>query len=395
MPETASYDVFLSHNSRDKKAVEEIAIRLSKENITPFLDRWCQTPGVPWQTELREALDNSAKVLVFIGPHETGPWHHHEMQLALQAKQPGEVIPVLLPGGDDRRLPEFLKPLPSLDLRKGDKREFQRLVAAIHNKLVPTRKPLERSSYKNLLALAAALMVIGLLFIVIVALQTGSNDEPGATDRSDAKPTDQQIATRVLTRMQGLPCHDVFAEILKRRGEPTGERTLSLDFAIVGRREGESDFHVLMDGAELTSGTDEYIIVARPYSDGYMYIFQVDSHGKITWLFPDHESEHSWGVNPVNAGAIIQVRPPESQSALFLDEQVGIEHVSAVFTPTRWKELERLLEEHSTVGGSSQELSRAPVDAPFIPRGYGGTVILSKPENVEDLLNLNIAGQQL
>jgi hypothetical protein len=243
--------------------------------------------------------------------------------------------------------------------------------------------------------LGVALTAIGLLIIVIVALRSWSKDESRTTRGSDAELTDQQIATRVLTRMQGLPCHDVFAEILKRRREPTGQRMLSLDFAIVGRRDGESDFHVLVDGAELTSGTDEYIVVARPYSEGYLYIFQVDSHGKTTWLFPGRDSEHSWGVNPVNAGEIVQVPPPEARSALFLDEQVGIEQVFALFTPARWNELERLLKEHSTVGSSSPELAGAPVDAPFIPRGYGGTVILSKPEDVKDLLNLSIAGQQL
>ena len=50
------YDVFLAHNSADKPAVETIAMRLREAGLHPFLDKWHLTPGMPWQTELEEAL---------------------------------------------------------------------------------------------------------------------------------------------------------------------------------------------------------------------------------------------------------------------------------------------------------------------------------------------------
>jgi len=49
MTKETRYDVFLSHNSADKPAVEELARRLVKEGIQPWLDKWNLIPGEPWQ----------------------------------------------------------------------------------------------------------------------------------------------------------------------------------------------------------------------------------------------------------------------------------------------------------------------------------------------------------
>ena len=51
------YDVFLSHNSPDKPAVEALARRLTDEaDLHPFLDKWHLVPGEPWQEAIEEAL---------------------------------------------------------------------------------------------------------------------------------------------------------------------------------------------------------------------------------------------------------------------------------------------------------------------------------------------------
>ena len=66
------YDVFLSHNTKDKVAVERIGQRLRDAGLNPFLDKWHLIPGKPWAKELEEALASSASVAVFIGPsHRT------------------------------------------------------------------------------------------------------------------------------------------------------------------------------------------------------------------------------------------------------------------------------------------------------------------------------------
>jgi hypothetical protein len=49
MVNQTTYDVFLSHNSTDKPAVEILARRLVEAGLTPWLDKWNLVPGEPWQ----------------------------------------------------------------------------------------------------------------------------------------------------------------------------------------------------------------------------------------------------------------------------------------------------------------------------------------------------------
>ena len=137
-----SFDVFLSHHSADKDAVENIAARLEDgARLTPFLDKWHLVPGEPWQEALEQALDQSRTCAVFIGPHGIGPWENLEMRSALSdlvLNKGFRVIPVLLPGAlepEKDTLPRFLRLLTWVDFRGpqelDDTDTFQRLVAGI------------------------------------------------------------------------------------------------------------------------------------------------------------------------------------------------------------------------------------------------------------------------
>ena len=112
------FHVFLSHNSADKPAVEELARRLKAEGIEGWFDKWHLIPGEPWQEALERALADSATVAVFVGPSGFGPWQNEEMRAALarrvsESEGSFRVIPVLLPGAtreERSRLPTFLVP---------------------------------------------------------------------------------------------------------------------------------------------------------------------------------------------------------------------------------------------------------------------------------------------
>jgi hypothetical protein len=133
------YDVFLSHNGTDKPAIEELARRLVKEGIRPWLDRWNLIPGEPWQEAIEEALDACQTVAVFLGPSGIGPWENEEMRSALEDRvrdKSRRVIPVLLPGAPEPRerpLPRFLCRLTWVDFHAGldDADAFNRLVSGI------------------------------------------------------------------------------------------------------------------------------------------------------------------------------------------------------------------------------------------------------------------------
>jgi tetratricopeptide (TPR) repeat protein len=118
------FDVFLSHNSKDKPAVEAIARLLQREyHLRCWLDKRNLVPGEPWQERLEDALDASGTVAVFLGPNTISPWENEEMRSALEERAQNNsrrVIPVLLPGAPDSgdlKIPRFLKRLTWVDFR--------------------------------------------------------------------------------------------------------------------------------------------------------------------------------------------------------------------------------------------------------------------------------------
>jgi hypothetical protein len=116
------FDVFLSHNSKDKPAVRELKRLLVARELTVWLDEDELRPGMPWQELLESGINSSSSVAVLVGRDGLGPWEDEEMraalQLAVKAKRP--VIPVLLPGAPEKpELPLFLTNRTWVDLRAG------------------------------------------------------------------------------------------------------------------------------------------------------------------------------------------------------------------------------------------------------------------------------------
>lgn len=133
------YDVFLSHNSADKAAVETLAQQLRQAGLSPFLDRWHLIPGEPWQETLEQALEASHTCAVFLGASGIGPWENEEMRIALEERVRNSafrVIPILLPGvlmPVSSALPRFLRRLTWVDFRLGldDADAFYRFICGI------------------------------------------------------------------------------------------------------------------------------------------------------------------------------------------------------------------------------------------------------------------------
>lgn len=139
--EAPRFDVFLSHRSADKPAVEELARLLVRKGIEPWLDKWDLVPGVPWQEALEKALAECASVAVCIGPGGFGPWQDEEMRAAISRRVQDRkgnfrVIPVLLPGTRREEigpLPTFLTATTWVEFRDtlDDEEAFHRLVCGI------------------------------------------------------------------------------------------------------------------------------------------------------------------------------------------------------------------------------------------------------------------------
>jgi hypothetical protein len=148
----ATFDIFLSHNSRDKPAVERLAEKLKRERLEPWIDKWCLTPGTRWQDQLVKGLRASATCAFFIGATCAGDWASEELNVALDRAARDHafrVFLVLLPGVpepfDATSLPPFLSTRTWVDLRKGieDARGFRLLLSAIKGVAPGSERPIE------------------------------------------------------------------------------------------------------------------------------------------------------------------------------------------------------------------------------------------------------------
>ncbi len=116
------FDVFLSHNRRDKATVKRLAEALRQRDLRVWLDDWELVPGRPWQEALEEIIETTRAAAVLVGSDGLGPWEEQEMRACISEfvdrKLP--VIPVLLPGAPRKpKLPLFLKQFTWVDLREG------------------------------------------------------------------------------------------------------------------------------------------------------------------------------------------------------------------------------------------------------------------------------------
>ena len=116
------FDVFLSHNSKDKPVVRKLKHLLSARGVVVWLDEDELQPGIPWQQLLEAGIETSRSVAVLVGKDGLGPWEDEEMRAALElaVRKRRPAIPVLLPGASAQPdLPMFLVNRTWVDLRAG------------------------------------------------------------------------------------------------------------------------------------------------------------------------------------------------------------------------------------------------------------------------------------
>ncbi|NOK37137.1 TIR domain-containing protein [Corallococcus exercitus] len=136
-----AFDYFLSHNSREKQAIEQIAERLLDDHsLRAWIDVWAIPAASDWNMEIQRALHSCKACLVFLGPHGWGPFHEAETKAALARRlaEPSYlVLPVLLPGAtaeDIDRLDVMAGELHRVDMRATgleDSEPYQRISSAL------------------------------------------------------------------------------------------------------------------------------------------------------------------------------------------------------------------------------------------------------------------------
>ncbi len=135
MPTRERFDVFLSHNSKDKPTVIDVSEQLKIRGLAVWLDVDELVPGRPWQEALERIIQTTVSAAILVGKDGLGPWELPEMRACLQefVRRSLPVIPVLLPSAPVRpELPLFLREFTWVDLRGGiTKSGIDRLVWGI------------------------------------------------------------------------------------------------------------------------------------------------------------------------------------------------------------------------------------------------------------------------
>jgi TIR domain-containing protein len=148
------FDIFLSHNSKDKAAVEKIAKRLLAVGIRPWLDKWNLVPGVTVSDALEQAIKTIPCVALCFGPADIGKWHILEIRAYVEKWASGNarMIPVILPKVEEApELPLFVRQTLWVDMRDWEKDKsdsFYRLVCGILGK-APDDSPMKRFGVRD------------------------------------------------------------------------------------------------------------------------------------------------------------------------------------------------------------------------------------------------------
>lgn len=115
MAEQPQFDVFLAHNSQDKRQVRGVATELKRRGLKPWLDEEQIPPGRSFQEVIQQAIPNVKSAAIFIGLRGLGNWQAMELRILISQSVEADipVIPVLLPGVET--IPEHLSFLKQLN----------------------------------------------------------------------------------------------------------------------------------------------------------------------------------------------------------------------------------------------------------------------------------------
>jgi hypothetical protein len=132
------------------------------------------------------------------------------------------------------------------------------------------------------------------------------------------------------------------------------------------RQAGQNQMKNLTNGTVLRDG-DHYKITFTPQADGYVYIFQADTSGKVYQLFPmsSMKGVEVHNYNPVKANTTYTL--PAADKSFYLDEQHGEEKIYFIATKQPDQSLEQQMATHLK-------------SAQFSIRGVGGIAHDKNPQ---------------
>jgi hypothetical protein len=106
----AQFDLFLSHNSKDKAQIEMLAEKLLEDaSLRCWLDVWSIPAATDWEQELEQAMQQCGAAAIAIGRSGWGRYHRLEAWAMIQRANREEgfrLLPVLLDGMTPQEVPD-------------------------------------------------------------------------------------------------------------------------------------------------------------------------------------------------------------------------------------------------------------------------------------------------
>lgn len=124
--------VFLSHSSRDKEAVLQVAERLSREAV--WVDVWELEAGEVLPQALAEAVDTAKDFVLFASEHAlSSKWVRFELGIIMVRWIEQADARIIVFRLDDTPLPPELRPLVNIDARADFATAVEQLVSTVHS----------------------------------------------------------------------------------------------------------------------------------------------------------------------------------------------------------------------------------------------------------------------
>lgn len=130
--EVGRFDVFLSHNGKDKAQAIKLQKALRERGVLAWLDVDQLPPGGAWMKRLEDALSKCDKMAYLVGAHGKGQWQERELEVFMAENR--TVIPVILsvaPADAETTISAFLKTLTWVDFRRDEPDPLEQLLWGI------------------------------------------------------------------------------------------------------------------------------------------------------------------------------------------------------------------------------------------------------------------------
>jgi hypothetical protein len=129
------YDVFLSHNSKDKTVVEEIGTFLEEKGIRVWLDKWEIDFGESIPHKVNEGVTRSRYLLLFLSKHfadsDWGNYEHQTVQFVDPLNKEGRVLSCKI---DEAPPPDHIAPFRFFDYHADSGEALQQLLNKLEGK---------------------------------------------------------------------------------------------------------------------------------------------------------------------------------------------------------------------------------------------------------------------